>query len=126
MADCSEGFITTVLPVASAATLIPVRMASGKFQGATIVAAMWLLVIMAGLADTPPISRTWLRVGLVAGPLVFIAIGLAGAVTAGAFLAYPEGYAKPLIIVIELALMPTLALILALLIAGAPRRPVRP
>jgi multisubunit Na+/H+ antiporter MnhB subunit len=98
----------------------------GKFQGATIVAAMWLLVIMAGLADTPPISRTWLRVGLVAGPLVFIAIGLAGAVTAGAFLAYPEGYAKPLIIVIELALMPTLALILALLIAGAPRRPVRP
>ena len=97
----------------------------GKFQGATIVAAMWLLVIMAGLADTPPISRTWLRVGLVTGPLVFIAIGLAGAVTAGAFLAYPEGYAKPLIIVIELALMPTLALILALLIAGAPRRPVQ-
>ena len=94
----------------------------GKFQGATILAAMWLLVIMAGLADAPPISRTWLRVGLVAGPLVFITIGFVGAVTAGAFLAYPEGYAKPLIIVIELALMPTLALILALLLAGAPQR----
>ena len=93
----------------------------GKFQGATIVAAMWLLVIMAGLADAPPISRTWVRVGLVAGPLVFIAIGLVGAATAGAFLAYPDGYAKPLIIVIELALMPTLALILALLLAGAPQ-----
>src|SRR5208282_3721707 len=51
----------------------------GKFQAATILAAMWLLVIMAGLADTPPISRAWLRVGLVAGPLVFIAIGIAGA-----------------------------------------------
>jgi len=50
----------------------------GKFQGATILAAMWLLVIMAGLADAPPISRTWLRVGLVAGPLVFIAIGFIG------------------------------------------------
>jgi hypothetical protein len=49
-----------------------------------------------------------------------------GAATAGAFLAYPEGYAKPLIVVIELALMPTLALILALLIAGAPRRPAQP
>jgi multisubunit Na+/H+ antiporter MnhB subunit len=96
----------------------------GKFQGATILAAMWLLVIMAGLADTPPISRTWLRVGIVAGPLVFIAIGFAGAVTAGAFLGYPEGYAKPLIIVIELALMPTLALILALLLVGAPQRAV--
>jgi multisubunit Na+/H+ antiporter MnhB subunit len=96
----------------------------GKFQGATIVAAMWLLVIMAGLADAPPISRTWVRVGLVAGPLVFIAIGLVGAATAGAFLAYPEGLAKPLIIVIELALMPTLALILALLLTGAPQRAV--
>ncbi len=94
----------------------------GKFQGATIVAAMWLLTMMAGLADAPPISRTWLRIGLVAGPLVFIAIGIAGAVTAGAFLAYPEAHAKPLIIVIELALMPTLALVLALMLAGAPER----
>lgn len=95
----------------------------GKFQGATILAAMWLLVIMAGLADVPPISRRWLRVGLVAGPLAFIAVGLTGAATAGAFLAYPDGLAKPLIIAIELALMPTLALILALLLAGAPLRP---
>ena len=97
----------------------------GKFQGATIIAAMWLLTIMAGLTDAPPISRTWLRVGLVAGPLVFIAIGIAGAVSAGAFLAYPDGFAKPLIIVIELALMPSLALILALMLAGAPQREAR-
>ncbi|MCB1958422.1 MAG: Na(+)/H(+) antiporter subunit B, partial [Rhodocyclaceae bacterium] len=94
----------------------------GKFQGATILAAMWLLVIEAGLADTPPISRTWLRVLLVTGPLVFIAIGFAGSITAGAVLAYPEGYAKPLIIAIEIALMPTLVLTLALLVAGAPQR----
>ena len=26
----------------------------GKFQGATIVAAMWLLTLMAGLTDAPP------------------------------------------------------------------------
>ena len=75
--------------------------------------------------DAPPIGRTWVRVGLVAGPLVFIAIGLVGAAAAGAFLAYPDGLAKPLIVVIELALMPTLALILALLLTGAPERPVR-
>jgi multisubunit Na+/H+ antiporter MnhB subunit len=97
----------------------------GKFQGATIMAAMWLLVVMAGLVDTPPISRTWLRIGLVIGPLVFIAIGLAGVATAGAFLAYPEGYAKPLIVAIELALMPSLALTLALILAGAPQRIAR-
>ena len=39
--------------------------------------------MMAGLADAPPISRSWLRVALVAGPLVFIAIGVAGVATAG-------------------------------------------
>ena len=94
----------------------------GKFQGATILAAMWLLVMMAGLADAPPISRRWLRGLLVAGPLAFIAIGVVGAVQAGAFLAYPEGFAKPLILVIEFALMPTLTLILGLMLLGAPRR----
>jgi uncharacterized MnhB-related membrane protein len=94
----------------------------GKFQGATIMAAMWLLVMMAGLADAPPISRRWLRTLLVAGPLAFIAIGVVGAVTAGAFLAYPAGFAKPLILVIEFALMPTLTLILGLILLGAPRR----
>jgi uncharacterized MnhB-related membrane protein len=94
----------------------------GKFQGATILAAMWLLVMMAGLADAPPISRAWLRWLLVAGPLAFIGIGVVGAVTAGAFLAYPLGFAKPLILVIEFALMPTLTLILGLMLLGAPRR----
>jgi hypothetical protein len=86
---------------------------------------MWLLVMMAGLADAPPISRIWLRILLVAGPLVFIAIGFAGALTAGAVLAYPDEYAKLLIKVIEAALMPTLVLTLALLVAGAPERTAR-
>ncbi len=94
----------------------------GKFQGATILAAMWLLVLMAGLADAPPISRTWLRVGLVAGPLVFIAVGLLGLYAAGDFLGYPPGLAKPLIVAIELALLPSLTLVLGLLLLGAPRR----
>jgi len=98
----------------------------GKFQGATLIAAMGLLVVMAGLADFPPIARRWVRLGIVTGPLVFIAIGLAGAAGAGAFLAYPDGLAKPLIIAIELALMPSLTLILALLLAGAPLRPAAP
>jgi multisubunit Na+/H+ antiporter MnhB subunit len=94
----------------------------GKFQGATLLAAMWLLTVMAGLADAPPVSRRWLRVALVAGPVVFIAIGALGVAIAGSFLAYPEAIAKPLIIVIELALLPSLAVTLALLVAGAPQR----
>lgn len=94
----------------------------GKFQGATLLAAMWLLVLMAGLTDAPPIGRTWLRVGLVAGPVVFIAVGAAGAAVAGAFLGFPEGLAKPLIKIVEVALFPSLALTLALIVAGAPER----
>ena len=36
--DCSAGFITTVLPVTSAAAVMPVRIASGKFHGAMTAA----------------------------------------------------------------------------------------
>jgi multisubunit Na+/H+ antiporter MnhB subunit len=98
----------------------------GKFQGATIVAAMWLLTLMAGLTDAPPISRRVLRLLLVTGPIVFVAVGIFGVLKAGAFLAYPNGWAKPLILVIEFALMPSLALTLGLIMAGAPERAAEP
>ena len=98
----------------------------GKFQGATILAAMWLLVMMAALVEAPRISSTALRLGLIVGPLTFIVVGAAGVLIAGAFLAYPQGYAKPLIVLIELALMPSLTLILGLLLAGAPQQAAQP
>jgi multisubunit Na+/H+ antiporter MnhB subunit len=98
----------------------------GKFQGATIIAAMWLLTLLAGLSDAPPISRRLLRVVLVAGPAVFMAVGVAGVPLTGTFLAYPEGWAKPMILVIEFALMPSLALTLGLIMAGAPERATEP
>lgn len=94
----------------------------GKFQAATILAAMWMLVQMAGLADVPPVSTRRLRWGIAAGPLVFVAVGVLGVLTAGIFLAYPEGWAKPMIVVIEIALLPTLTLVLALLMNGPPAR----
>ncbi|MCU0965605.1 MAG: DUF4040 domain-containing protein [Burkholderiaceae bacterium] len=95
----------------------------GKFQSATILAAMWMLVQMAGLADAPRTDNRALRFGIVVGPLVFIAVGVLGLFTAGAFLGYPEGWAKPLILVIEVALLPTLAIVLALLMNGPQARP---
>lgn len=94
----------------------------GKFQGATVLAAMWLLVMLAGLSDAPAVDRRWVRIALAGGPAVFIAIGLLGAGVAGAFLGYPEGLAKPLIVVVEAALLPSLAVTLALLLVGPPRR----
>jgi multisubunit Na+/H+ antiporter MnhB subunit len=94
----------------------------GKFQSATILAAMWLLVQMAGLSDAPPAGSRLLRAGIVVGPLVFVAVGLLGVWAAGAFLGYPPDWAKPMIVAIEVALLPTLVLVLALLLNGAPAR----
>ena len=94
----------------------------GKFQSATILAAMWMLAQMAGLADAPAVGNRLLRAGIVAGPLVFVAVGLLGLWTAGDFLGYPQGWAKPMIVAIEVALLPTLVLVLALLMSGAPAR----
>lgn len=94
----------------------------GKFQAATILAAMWMLVQMAGLFDTPRVDHRGVRFGLVIGPLVFIAVGASGLWLAGSFLGYADGWAKPLILIIEIALLPTLVLVLALLMNGPPRR----
>ena len=94
----------------------------GAFQGGTVLAAMWLLVMIAGLKSVPSISEPWLRLLLVVGPVIFLAIGLAGMVLANAFLAYPSGYAKPLIVAVEVALTLSIGVALGLLAAGPPER----
>ena len=94
----------------------------GAFQGGTILAAMWLLVMMAGLTDAPRVSSRHLRLVLIAGPGVFLVVGLGGLCVGTAFLAYPVAYAKPLIIAIEIAMTLTIAATLGLLVAGAPER----
>jgi multisubunit Na+/H+ antiporter MnhB subunit len=98
----------------------------GAFQGGTILAAMWLLVMMAGLTDAPPVSSRWLRMVLIAGPGVFLAVGLGGLWIGAAFLSYPVAYVKPLIVTIEVAMTLTIAATLGLLMAGAPERSAGP
>ena len=67
-------------------------------------------------------SRRWLRLVLIAGPAVFLVVGLGGLWLGDAFLAYPVAYAKPLILAIEVAMMLTIAVTLGLLMAGPPER----
>jgi len=98
----------------------------GAFQGGTILAAMWLLAIMARLSDTPAIDGRWLRFWLIAGPAAFVLVGLAGLALGEAFLAYPQPFAKPIILGIELAKIVTVAVTLAMLVAGPPERPGNP
>lgn len=94
----------------------------GAFQGGAILAAMWFLLVMAGLADTPPVKSRRLRLLLVAGPGVFLIVGLGGLSFGLAFLAYPPTLAKPLILTVEVAMILTIAGTLGLLLAGAPER----
>lgn len=94
----------------------------GAFPASTILAAMWLLAMMAGLTDAPPTSRPWVRGILAAGAAVFLGIGLAGLAFGDAFLSYPVAIAKPVIIVIEVVMTITVAVTLGMLVAGAPER----
>ncbi len=98
----------------------------GAFQGGAILAAMWMIAMIARLAEPPRVSARWLRLGLVAGPVVFLAAGLAGSGMAGGFFAYPAGFAKPIILVIEAFMLLTIAVTLPVLVAGPPRRSPKP
>jgi multisubunit Na+/H+ antiporter MnhB subunit len=94
----------------------------GAFQGGAILAAMWMIVMMAKLSEAPPTSAVWLRLALIAGPLVFLAAGVVGAIFAGGFFAYPRGFAKPVILFIEAFMVLSIAVTLPMLVVGPPRR----
>jgi multisubunit Na+/H+ antiporter MnhB subunit len=98
----------------------------GKFQGGAVLAAMWVLPWIAGLIAPPSISDMRLRLAIAAGPLVFLMVGLAGLAVADGFLAYPPGFAKPLILLIETAMTLSVAAALACMIAGPPERRAQP
>jgi multisubunit Na+/H+ antiporter MnhB subunit len=98
----------------------------GAFQGGAILAAMWMIVMMARLVEAPSISALWLRLTLIAGPVVFLVIGIMGFAVAGGFLAYPAGFAKPLILFIEAFMTLSVAATLPMLVMGPPSRPPRP
>ncbi len=98
----------------------------GASQGGAILAAMWMIVMMARLADPPRVGAAWLRLALVAGPAVFFAAGLAGIGMAGSFFAYPAGFAKPIILFIEAFMVLSIAATLPMLVAGPPRRSPEP
>jgi multisubunit Na+/H+ antiporter MnhB subunit len=94
----------------------------GAFQGGALLAAMAMIVMMARLAGAPPVDRRWLRIALVAGPAMFLLIGVMGFFVAAGFLAYPEGIAKPLILFIEAFMVLSIAATLPLLVIGPPSR----
>lgn len=93
----------------------------GAFQAGTVFAAVWLIVVMAGLVDVPAVSSARLRLLLVCGPAFFLLVGAIGAV-AGVFLGYQPAAAKVTILAIEILLTISIAVTLGLLVLGVPRR----
>ena len=94
----------------------------GAFQGGAVLAAMWILLMLAGFAKPPRVTDASLRLGLVVGAALFLIVGLAGLAFGQAFLAFPPAYAKALIIVIEVAMIVSVAAALTLIVAGPPVR----
>ena len=99
----------------------------GAFQGGTVLAAMWLIVMMAGLRDAPAIGAQRLRLGARGGP-GGVPRGRARrrARRPGPFSPTRSHIAKPLILLIEVPMLLTIALALGLLVAGPPDRAADP
>jgi uncharacterized MnhB-related membrane protein len=92
----------------------------GAFQGGTVLAAVALVAVMGGLVRPPRIgARAW-HAALVVGPAVFVLVGLAGALLGAGFLGLPVSWAKPAIVVVEVALTVSIAATLAFLVLGPP------
>lgn len=93
----------------------------GAFQGGAVLAAMALMALAAGLLPQPVLAARRLRLLLLAGPFAFLLVGVLGWAVAGAFLAYPPGIEKPVIILVEAAITLSIAVTLALLVLGPPQ-----
>jgi multisubunit Na+/H+ antiporter MnhB subunit len=98
----------------------------GAFQGGALLAAMWMVAMMARLAEPPRVDSRKLRLALVAGPAVFLVVGVAGLALAGNLFAYPQDFAKPLILFIEAFMVVSIAVALPMLVAGPPDAGSRP
>ena len=94
----------------------------GAFQGGTVLAAVGLVAALAGLLRPPRVTQIVWRMGLVAGPLVFLIAGIVGAILGAGFLTLPEPIAGSAIFVIEIALAASIAVTLAFLVIGPPEQ----
>ena len=97
----------------------------GAFQGGTVLAAVWIVTIMAGLMQAPRVADRALRAALVIGPVIFLALAVAG-VVAGAFLVFPPVHAGWLILAVEAVLTLSIAVTLAMLVFGPPEEEEKP
>ena len=94
------------------------HLAGGAFQGGAILGAAGVLLLVSEVPWLHAVPVYILRIGLVLGPLVFVGTALYCLFFTGDLLAYPEGAAGWLILLIETACALSIGLTLALLFGG--------
>ncbi len=102
----------------------------GAFQAGALLGALGVLYRLTGRLTPYTHTPTWLRAVLVVGLVVFSSVVLAAALWSPWPLAYPEPGLYPLVLIIEFALMLSIAATLTLLFSGTagfrPQRGIQP
>lgn len=88
----------------------------GAFQAGALWAAGAIILRLNGGLPALYWQRATIRVSVLAGLLVFVLTAMATAALGPGWLSYPEGWAKPLILTIEVAATLSLAITLTLLV----------
>lgn len=92
----------------------------GAFQAGAVLAATGVLMRLGGRPMEFLRPGLMLRLGLALGFTVFLLVAVASAIGGDAFLAYPPGMTKILIVVIESVLTLSIAMVLLALFVSAP------
>ncbi|MFO8140470.1 MAG: MnhB domain-containing protein [Marinobacter sp.] len=92
----------------------------GAFQAGAVLAASGVMMRLGGIPMDFLRPGLLLRFGLALGFSVFLLVAVASALAGSAFLAYPEAFAKPLILIIEVVLTFSIAMVLLALFVSAP------
>lgn len=92
----------------------------GAFQAGAVLAATGVLMRLGGVPMEFLRPGLLLRLGLALGFTVFLLVAVASAIGGDAFLAYPPGMTKILIVVIESVLTLSIAMVLLALFVSAP------
>lgn len=92
----------------------------GAFQAGAVLAASGVMMRLGGIPMDFLRPGVLLRLGLALGFTVFLLVAVASALAGEVFLAYPAGFAKPLILVIETVLTFSIAMVLLALFVSAP------
>lgn len=92
----------------------------GAFQGGAIWAATLILLLLSGFHFFIQVPLWLLRLALVIGFLVFLAVSVGVMMIGERFLEYPQGYAKEFILLIEASVTVSIAYILMSLFTGRP------